>query len=446
MKCSSLFPYRPKIAPDESISSYLAILSHGYGLCISDFLEVTGVQSGIGHWHSGDVDRVSTTVSIPELASMFGQPVDQLQWSTLSSNDNLLSFHNGERGHKQSWIHGVADERLPSRGGLYQASQFCRSCLQEARPYLRITWRFSFVTVCPRHLVFLQDCCPSCSAPFSPGLDDELQESPRVYRCSACSFDFRNLRNTKRPERIDESFWTSLLRLQHLHLTLLQLSQNVGGKRLAAYLYLFGAVLDILIGDETSNLNILSLRRFLSHRLGLGSSKMWTLDKSEMRFGFLPAYERARYMLMAAAVLDPWPYQFDSLCECWEDFSQLRRSKTVDRLEWLFTADDGTNDLQSEHETGTSLAHQVLQQLLTSHGQKGQVQSELRWSSPKENLVLGAFEHQELSFQHALCRDAELASPAVLTFEARKWFKFRRDSSSEKSPILPAGIFRQKKT
>lgn len=61
------------------------------------------------------------------------------------------------------WQKVIAGNGLP----LHKAGQFCPQCLYEDRhtaqtPYLRLCWEPALVTVCHRHQVPLQQCCPHC--------------------------------------------------------------------------------------------------------------------------------------------------------------------------------------------------------------------------------------------------------------------------------------------
>lgn len=53
--------------------------------------------------------------------------------------------------------------------------QLCPWCLRaDPEPYLRLTWRLSFVTVCPAHRRLLLDRCPACNEAFSELADPVL--------------------------------------------------------------------------------------------------------------------------------------------------------------------------------------------------------------------------------------------------------------------------------
>jgi hypothetical protein len=66
-----------------------------------------------------------------------------------------------------------------------QQIQLCPICLQE-KPYYRLFWELSVVSVCPFHHCLLIDRCPQCQEPIG-------WSRPSVVLCS-CQFDWRSFR------------------------------------------------------------------------------------------------------------------------------------------------------------------------------------------------------------------------------------------------------------
>ncbi len=79
-----------------------------------------------------------------------------------------------------------------------KARRYCPKCLEEdSNPFLRLSWRINFISVCTRHAVVLQSNCPGCLGPFRP-------TSPNPYYdltvCGKCGSSLSN----PQPEHLDE--------------------------------------------------------------------------------------------------------------------------------------------------------------------------------------------------------------------------------------------------
>ena len=157
----------PQALPDETVSSWLCrcALAHG-----ADPVRFAGALWPRLRTWSRDVDRFSperlqalTSYGSPDLAAL---PSDS-RWIVPASI----------RGHKRIG-------RTP----------FCPSCwAQDARPYYRRAWRFSWYVVCEQHDALLRDRCPACDAALAPHLLPVGEST--LARCDRCGVDVRVFAN-----------------------------------------------------------------------------------------------------------------------------------------------------------------------------------------------------------------------------------------------------------
>ncbi len=360
-----LLPYRPRLRSRQSISSFLAKLAMGYGLSISELLLATGISKNRKSWHLGDMDLPEDDKLLKALSLAVGHSVVELRSSSLLPyNAILLLKQHGSQ--TCSWLLKSTEDLNESRAlPSVISSQFCRLCIRTGEPYRRIDWRFSFVTVCPRHRAFLLDTCPACGKRQT--LQFGLNEGPSdsAFRCQQCGLDFKTLR--KSPiERIPENLVKRLLVNQQLLLTLLDLARTNTKQVVQECFSILGSVVSLVCDGRTPNPQARRIQRFLAAHLVLPPLRRRD-ELSERGFDYLSSDLRARFLLMASSLLDPWPENFRALSA---DFPLLEKCvpafTTGNDICVLGLAQQPESGLQTRHLLGSSLGHRVLQQLLSS--------------------------------------------------------------------------------
>jgi hypothetical protein len=174
------WPGRPKLLPDESFSSWFARSAEANGLRPVELHHV--VQPG-GDRSPRDLDRHADLHLVQRAAEATGQQAIELEWSTFRRWAGTV-FENDDGLTKLSWLPPAGRQG----GTRCFGQQFCPLCLREDRvPYLRLTWRLAFVTVCPVHRILLMDRCPSCNEPVHV----LRMGGMRNMACASCGADLR---------------------------------------------------------------------------------------------------------------------------------------------------------------------------------------------------------------------------------------------------------------
>ena len=179
-----LWPFRPRPLEDESFASWFARTAWANGL---DPSELYAVALPGARMFRIDLDRFACGELIENLSAHTGAPADDLWARTLQAWAGRLFDHDD--GHnKLIWLPPAGTHQTSKSFG----QQVCPRCLQEdAVPYLRQHWRFSFVTTCKTHGILLIDRCPSCAAPIQPLYTPV--SAGAMYTCWKCGHDFREV-------------------------------------------------------------------------------------------------------------------------------------------------------------------------------------------------------------------------------------------------------------
>lgn len=431
----ALLPYRPRLAKDESISSFLHRLSNAYVLSIPDLLQSASVLNARETWHSGDTDLLKKENTLLRLSHLTGHSFQELRRASLASYEGLLSQKKLKEKQGPAWVLGTPQQRKVrgitiTRGG----TQFCPLCVAGENPYFRITWRFSFVAACPEHRIFLLDCCPNCAVRIYPCSTAAATKAEDLFHCRECKQDFRSLDAGLAVKHLPEAFADRLLRLQDLHLTILRLSQNVEIQNLPGYFRFFSSMLSLVIGDGYPNTQIMRLRRFLAARVQLEAPKSWRLDEPhESQFDFLTLDERVRYLLMVSVLVDPWPEHLASLHEDFNQIASRVSSNVLGSRFWLFHPKNDQFEIDEKYLLGSSLAHRFLQQLLSASPDEDLLNYEhLRWSHRVTNLSLDEYEFRHKEFRDALLPNEDPYLLPTFEFEMEKWNKSLRTLARNK--------------
>lgn len=190
MSIHDLWPVRPRLLPDESLSSWFARLAAGNGLRPGELYRI--LQPGSDR-KPRDLDRYADVPLLDLLAERTSLDRASLAKATFRRWTGT-AFSNDDGLIKLPWLPPAGREG----GRRCFGQQLCPWCLRaDPEPYLRLIWRLSFVTVCPVHQRLLLDRCPACNEAFSVLRMDRAQE----MRCPSCAADLRSF--TPDPPPVD---------------------------------------------------------------------------------------------------------------------------------------------------------------------------------------------------------------------------------------------------
>jgi len=174
------WPVRPLLEDDESFSSWFARTAWVNGLRPSDLYRA--VEPGQDR-DPGDLDRYADDDLLDRVAEAADVDLEKLRQTTFRRWSGSV-FGEDDGVHKLPWLHPTGRQN----GKRCYGQQVCPQCLAAPGvPYLRLTWRLAFVTVCPMHGNQLVDRCPVCNEP----INILRQDSHDGIACWACGYDLR---------------------------------------------------------------------------------------------------------------------------------------------------------------------------------------------------------------------------------------------------------------
>lgn len=179
------WPLRIGAHEDELLSSYLSRAAHRHNLSPGAFTALWWPERPV--WNR-DLDRGEDTAWLADVAGHAGLTLDRVQAMTLETP-------------RRHFGRGSGDTPLILSAGIYHrtrvrhAVQFCPRCLTDGEPYLRRTWRYSFVLACPTCATPLLDACPHCQEPVVPHRSFRWS----LDACHACGFSLGQRNPTDEP-------------------------------------------------------------------------------------------------------------------------------------------------------------------------------------------------------------------------------------------------------
>lgn len=151
------WPARIKPLYNESLSSWLvraSLANHSTPSNITNY-----IWPGWRAW-TRDIDRELSKSQIASLSLVSALTPEEIHNLTLRP---IIQRVTGkiELNTATAWRWVI--QRSTRNKNTNRSTQFCPLCLQaDPKPYLRLHWRLSFITVCTTHSVNLLDCCPHC--------------------------------------------------------------------------------------------------------------------------------------------------------------------------------------------------------------------------------------------------------------------------------------------
>ncbi|MEC4591904.1 TniQ family protein [Nitrospirillum amazonense] len=183
-----LWPGRPTLQADESLSSWFARLAVANGLQPAELHRI--LQPG-GDRSPRDLDRHADFQMLDRLSAQTGITADALERTTFRRWAGY-AFERDDGLAKLDWLPPAGRDGAARCFG----QQACPLCLAgDAQPYLRLRWRLLFVSVCPVHGCLLIDRCPRCNEPMAI-----LRQQQRGgVSCWSCGFDLRQAETVQPP-------------------------------------------------------------------------------------------------------------------------------------------------------------------------------------------------------------------------------------------------------
>jgi len=181
------WPFRPKLLPDELLSSWLIRTAHANGC---DIMTLTGlIWPGWRVW-TRDVDRHCPPRYLNELSTTCDVDPHAFEKATLSPVSASICGHLLPEKQLWPWILPIGARNRLRTGGL----QYCPACLAEDSPHYRIGWRLAWNTACPKHEYLLHDRCHHCSLPIEP---HRLEPIKNISCCTYCESNLKDAPTVK---------------------------------------------------------------------------------------------------------------------------------------------------------------------------------------------------------------------------------------------------------
>jgi hypothetical protein len=169
---------RVDLLPDEALSSWLARAAIANGCDPGAFFASLFREY---RDRAAEISRVSGDDRLQVLEREGGVSVDALRRSTLTPVATSVQGQSPRLHGTWPWITTIGLERIRAPSG----AAYCPACLRDdARPYLRLQWRFAWHTLCEMHGQPLRDRCPHCRRPPYP--DRGTVDLGGLHRCSSC--------------------------------------------------------------------------------------------------------------------------------------------------------------------------------------------------------------------------------------------------------------------
>ncbi|TIH15578.1 hypothetical protein D0S45_10295 [Marinifilum sp. JC120] len=176
----SMWPVRPKIQEDESLTSWLTRTANEY-----DYKPYMLCQIALDKKirPNLDFDIKIKSDDLKKLSRLSGQPYNKLKDATF-----LDEYFKWDRSTKL-WL-DCRINRPPRNARVV----FCPKCITDPKqhtPYLRKEWRISYNVICKYHRIRLIEKCPICYTPFNLNSPFLLQKKLQV--CHNCDQPIRKM-------------------------------------------------------------------------------------------------------------------------------------------------------------------------------------------------------------------------------------------------------------
>lgn len=174
-----------QLLPDEALSSWIirAGLRHGI-----EPLALGRIVWGDWRVWTRDIDRWLPNQRLEELSQTLKIPRDGLYSVSLTPWVRQMSLTPLNPYQRWYWVTSLS-HRNRSRQSSFA---YCPLCLsQDEIPYMRKSWRYSWVTTCSEHKIRLIESCPHCS--FSINLSKHTLLHKSFRHCASCHSDLSSV-------------------------------------------------------------------------------------------------------------------------------------------------------------------------------------------------------------------------------------------------------------
>lgn len=191
----TVVPLRPRPFPDETLSSWLMRLAAANGLSINDFSKLALNMSNSSMF--GVLDCIEKPNVLDLLAKVSCIPTEFLRvhtfYDTIWEIPGVVAVEKGLVYGEFSFGSKLSHPRGVRRNGAFRA---CLECWKEDNsPYIRMAWRQSFTTVCPKHKIVLSAGCKKCGIRFNSSFAGAFSNTKFAWAnfavCGSCGFDLR---------------------------------------------------------------------------------------------------------------------------------------------------------------------------------------------------------------------------------------------------------------
>ncbi|WP_407469806.1 TniQ family protein [Xanthomonas campestris] len=167
----------PRLYEGESFSSWLHRSAQANGVGDHSFCrQALGERAS---WNR-DIDRFADSSMLLAASNSTGERIERLQHSVIASVEGRMFKEHRGRG-ELTWVLPIG---IRSRKRKAFGQQYCPVCLSNEKPWLRLKWRFAWMTVCSIHQVVLHDACRRCGSPI---ILHRISSHPqRGLLCSHC--------------------------------------------------------------------------------------------------------------------------------------------------------------------------------------------------------------------------------------------------------------------
>lgn len=302
---ADLFPLRPRLLPDELLSSWLVRLAGANRMKVHHLMQLlTGRMRG-SHWGI-DIDRTFTDDFLARLAVKTATPLDRIHEATVPEVA-LRVAGTHQPNSNTAWVLPL---RIAGQKRKGFGMQYCPLCLKVTkRPYFRRSWRIAFYTECERHHVLMEDRCRTCDAPVQFFRSELGKRSERVgvplNYCMSCGTALWE----GEPRRFEWPTWQHIVTLRSILLARDMSWGLLEGRVFESAVHLFAA-LRAVIKSLASKSASGELYDYVAREIWRGAAYP-VLSNRGSKFESRSVEERHRLFGMAVWLLMDWPVRLD---------------------------------------------------------------------------------------------------------------------------------------
>lgn len=295
----NIWPVHLKPFEDELLSYWIARLAFENQIPFTEFCKLH-IPS---HQHSiKELDTTSSDSLFNALSIGTGTPIERVVETTLFADEGYIFNYR---------LNGITDWISPSSFNVLEALKYwspvCPYCLEEdAIPYYRKSWCYSFNNVCPKHMVFVGQVCTKCKASCYCTFDETYRTIKGVFNYCRCD----SKKSTQSP--IDD--------LEFLEMSLSVQQKFYDGIKVGIfklndyhipsiiYLRFIHTLTTTLSNDSTKSWVFKNFPNEIPNGL-ISSEFNWDIKSSQIESKY--AYDAAALLCLAEILTREWPYRLE---------------------------------------------------------------------------------------------------------------------------------------